>query len=105
MQESEIEELKEHLEFLRTCCLEHPQDYDSSDVSEIIAFEEAPRDGHGGALYITKNGMYGVLNEWRDYTGHGCRCSSSVEFYANKDHAIRLGFTREMRKELLGIEE
>ncbi len=66
-----LSEFKEHLKFLEGCCLEHPGDFAVDRVSEVIAFVPAPNDESGAALFKTLDGLYGVLNEWQDYTGHG----------------------------------
>ena len=99
----------DRLEFLRSCCLNHPQEF-SSPVVEVIAWEEGcecwPQscgsycDGWERALVRLESGRYGVLTAWEDATGHGCRCDSALIEFDTLDDATTLGLTEEERAKL-----
>jgi hypothetical protein len=62
-------ELKEHLASLKGCCLREA--FELEDILFCEAFYPALEEGEGWALWYTKSKTWGVLNESRDYTGHG----------------------------------
>lgn len=67
----DLEGFKNHLKYLEGCCLQHPVDYQVEEIESVEAFEPAPQDGSGAALFKLKDGRYGAMNECQDYTGHG----------------------------------
>jgi len=70
--ESDLAAFKKELEFLSSCCLEHPQDYKHDMVESVeLWVPSVPDEETGYALFRLKDGRWGALEESQDYTGHG----------------------------------
>jgi hypothetical protein len=52
----------------------------------------------GFALLRLRGGRYAVWEEWRDSTGHGCRCRSRIWIFDSRNEAIRLGLPLEVQQ-------
>ena len=74
---------------------------DAADIVRVLAYDEGENDGsHWIALLELKDGRYGALRVWCDYTGCGCQDGGSFEF-GTLDYMLGpLAWTREERERL-----
>lgn len=67
-----LQDFKNYVRFLATCCLVHPQDFNYENIEEVIKWEESvPDEATGYALFRMSDGTWGTLEESQDYSGHG----------------------------------
>jgi hypothetical protein len=84
-----LEDFKDYYEWLFTCCLGEPAASLMSEVEEVIHFSESENDGDiGVSVSRLKDGRYLTIEEWQDYTGHGCQCAALSEVFNTLEDAI-----------------
>jgi hypothetical protein len=97
------EGLRETYAGLLACCLHDPQ-WAPDDVAEPLCtvwdgdegggWKPGAKQGTESVAYAVvrlKDGRYGLLADWEDYTGHGCQCSSSTSAYGSLDELLNMG--------------
>jgi len=66
-----LDAFKSEIKCLSECCLAHPQGFEFDDIEIVDHWVQATDDEIGYALFKMKDGRWGTLDEYRDYTGHG----------------------------------
>lgn len=51
------------------------------------------------AIFKHPDGSFGVFREGEDSTGHGCRCSATVDWFPTLEDAVRHGLSMDERNE------
>jgi len=94
-----LEDVKEYWSNLSYCgCYTQEIEGILAKATKLYAFvESVPDEADGITIVDTPDGIYTVI-ESQDYTGHGCRCGSSVGAaesgpFKDLDAAIKLGGT------------
>lgn len=98
-----IEELQQEFESLAGCCL-HDLQWTPDDVAEVLCTvwngdgsggwkpgEKECSDSNSCTVVRLKDGRFGLLDEWEDYTGHGCQCGSATAVYASMRELLEMG--------------
>lgn len=76
-------------------------DFDREDVEEIIASADGENDGDPWLMLVKlKNGIYGYLKAWCDYTGWDCQAGGHSETDADMDNLIKMKIGKEDRARL-----
>jgi hypothetical protein len=97
---TDLEGFKENVQFLNGCCLRHGDVADVSKIARLINWSGPSGDSTEYGIFQHEDKRFGVIVDSSDYTGHGCQCGSSCEFYDTLEDAIRLGLDPEGREKL-----
>lgn len=69
------------------------------DVESILYSDEGENDGRGWIIMVKlKNGLYGFLSAWCDYTGWDCQAGGHSYVSKDKDKLIRYALGEDDRK-------
>jgi hypothetical protein len=89
---STLEEVRDHFRMLQQCCLHIGS---SLSAEDIVAVHGKQGDDFGRteasrATWVEfADGRHGVIYDSEDFTGHGCMCSSSLEYFDDSASARR----------------
>ena len=86
-------------------CSEHSINVIWKDVAEVYgAWSDGYDEGEESTLSFCrlKDGRFVVVEEWSDYTGHGCQCSGTARF-ADSYEALVNGHLTAEERDRLGI--
>lgn len=90
-------DLRSEFDSLSQCCLSGERErFDPVRVVAHWSNRAEPNkygyfDGYGVVIFENGDGSFGVLEDAEDTTGHGCRCSASIAWFASEEMAWRLG--------------
>jgi hypothetical protein len=106
MGEFSVAAFQDYFQALEDCCLDEKARTVVDEAGEVLQFvKSVPDEAIGVAVFRTRQGGYFTLEEWQDYTGHGCRCGCELTGpFDTYDGAVRFGLTKNAR-ERLGIPE
>ena len=68
---------------------------------EVLGFVPSEPDESTGAAILKADGKFYAFTEWQDYTGHGCRCGSTLsDAYDTLEGAWLFGLDEWARRSL-----
>lgn len=99
---TDTKEAQQYYGRLLGCCLDLADIATINGATKVHYFMESDPDGDSGAaVFEHADGSVFVVEEWQDYSGHGCQCGADVTGpYPNLDAAIRFGLTKTARRTL-----
>ena len=75
--------------------------FSREDVAEIIAYEEGQNDGDSWVgVFKLKDGRFGYVDAWCDYTGWDCQAGGDGEVSDTLEHLVRFELTSKNRRRL-----
>ena len=73
--------------------------FSTDDVAEILYYEEGYNDGDSWVgVFKLKDGKFGYVDAWCDYTGWDCQASNCGDVAASLADIIAFGLSTEERK-------
>lgn len=76
-------------------------EFNIEDVEEIIALEEGENDGDSWVgVFKLKNGYYGYVDAWCDYTGWDCQSGGDSGVASTFEELQRFHLTKTIRTRL-----
>lgn len=75
--------------------------FEIEDIAEVIALEEGENDGDSWAgVFKLKDGNYGYIDAWCDYTGWDCRSGGDSAIASTLEELQRFHLTKNIRTRL-----
>lgn len=95
-----VKEVQDYYGNLKGCCLGADTEALLPLITEVLYFCESEPDEAGGWAAVRLQGdEYAILNEWQDYTGHGCQCGCKSERgFMGLDTFLKLGLDPQQRE-------
>lgn len=75
--------------------------FSMEDISEILAEDQGCNDGESWVCLVKlKNGSYGFVDAWCDYTGWDCQSGGTGEVHEDLEHLKRWEMNSSARRRL-----